>query len=85
MTRIYVTKYAFTSGVFSVEAKVDEERKMASYKAPGDYFTAYVHGNEFHLTRDDALSRAEEMRIKKLQSLDKQIKKISAMKFEIKE
>jgi len=85
MTKIYVTKYALTSGIFSAEAKISDDRKMASYKQPGAYFTETAHGNDFHLTKEDALSRAEEMRIKKLQSLDKKTKQISAMKFEIRE
>lgn len=85
MTKIYVTKYALTAGIFSVEAKISDGIKMASYKQPGAYFTETAHGKDFHLTKEDALSRAEEMRIKKLQSLDKKTKKIYAMKFEIKE
>ncbi|MDU4943872.1 MAG: hypothetical protein E6X23_20430 [Mixta calida] len=85
MTLIYVTKYALTSGIFAVEADVEESRKIASYKQPASYFVEYVHGNDFHLTQEAAVARAEEMRIKKLQSLDKKIKQISAMKFEIKE
>lgn len=84
MTKIYVTKYALSSGIFSVKALVNADGTMASYKPEGAYFSAYVHGQDFHLTEELALQRAEEMRIKKLQSLDKQIKKLSTIKFEIK-
>lgn len=85
MTKIYVTKYALTSGIFSVDAAIDSAGKMATYRQSGSYFTEYAHGNDFHLTKEAAQNRAHEMRIKKLQSLDKKIKQISAMKFEIKE
>lgn len=85
MTKIYVTKYALTSGIFSVDGDINEDGTMASYKKSSTWFTEYVHGNDFHLTKESALSRAEEMRITKLQSLDAKAKQISAMKFSIKE
>ncbi len=85
MTKIYVTKYALTTGIFSIDADVSEDGKMALYKQSGSRFTEFAHGNEFHLTKEGALSRAEEMRIRKLQSLDKKVKQLSAMKFEVKE
>lgn len=83
MTLIYVTKYALTQGVFAVEAEVKSDKTMAWWRPEGG-FRVYVHGNEFQFTPEEALARAEEMRIKKLQSIDKQAKRISALKFEIK-
>lgn len=85
MTKIYVTKYALTYGIFSVDGEISEDGKMASYKQSGAYFTEYVHGNDFHLNKESALSRAEEMRKRKLQSLNKKAQQISAMEFSIKE
>lgn len=79
LTKVFVTKYALTTGIFEVEAKVSDG--MASFKRGESYFMEFAHRNEFHLTREAAVARAEEMRIKKLQSIDKQIKKISAIKF----
>jgi hypothetical protein len=85
MTKIYVTKYALTSGIFSVDGEISEDGTMASYMKSSTWFKEYAHGNDFHLTKESALSRAEEMRITKLQSLDAKAKQISAMKFSIKE
>lgn len=82
MTLIYVTKYALTRGVFTVEAEVKSDKTMAWYRPKGG-FRDYLHGNDFQLSAEEAVARAEELRIKKLQSLDKQTKKISALKFEI--
>lgn len=65
MTKIYVTKYALSSGIFSAEAQVSADGKMASYKQEGAYFNGYAYGRDFHLTEELALKRAEEMRIKK--------------------
>lgn len=82
MAIIYVTKYALTTGVYSAEADVKGD--MAVQRANGSGFTQYFHGNDWQLSENDALARAEEMRIAKLKSLDKQMKKISALKFTIK-
>lgn len=83
MTTAYITKCALTTGIFRAEGKVNGEL----FRIPGgSYFDSYYHGNgkEWHLTEEAALARAEEMRIAKLKSLNKQMKKISALKFEIK-
>lgn len=85
MTLIYVTKYALTRGVFTVEAEVNSAKTVAWWRRPSSGFREYVHGNDFQFNAEEALAQAEEMRIKKLQSLDKQTKKISALKFEIKQ
>lgn len=79
MTKIYVTKYALTSGISEHDAEISSGGDMASFRENG--YPHYYHGDDFHLTLDEALKRAEEMRIKKLASLNKQIEKISALKF----
>ncbi|MEQ9830583.1 hypothetical protein [Pectobacterium versatile] len=80
MKKIYVTKYALTSGVFAIDADIDGN--MAIYISTGSYLR-HVHGDEFHLTPDDALADCERRRKAKIESLDKQRKKIEAMQFEI--
>lgn len=81
-TKIYVTKYALTGGIFEVLANVyDDGSGMASFKRERSTYTEYIHGRDFHLDRTDAVLRAEEMRTKKLQSLDKQIKKTLSLHF----
>lgn len=84
MTIIYVTKYALTAGILAVEGEVNTVKNMAWYRPEGG-FRNYLHGNDFQLSAEEALAHAEELRIKKLQSLAKQTKKISALKFEIKQ
>jgi hypothetical protein len=86
MTKVFVTKYALSTGVFSAEAECKCGSDMAVI--PGDrakgYFDQYLHKGDFHFDVESALQKAEEMRIKKLKSLDKQMKKVSAIKFEVK-
>ncbi len=77
--KIWITKYALTSGIFETCAVITGDN-MASYKRDGRY-TEFAHGKQFHLSNESAIAEAEEMRIKKLKSLEKQIKKVSAIKF----
>lgn len=80
---IYVTKYALTTGIFTVQGEQSSD-DLFFYKSEGSGFTNFARGNDAHLTEEAALARAEEMRISKLKALDKQMKKVSAMKFEVK-
>ena len=81
--KVYITKYALTAGIFSVEAKITDGSDMISYRPDEKSFLCYAHKGEWHSCADKAIARAEEMRIAKLKSLDKQAKKVSAMVFEI--
>lgn len=86
LTKIFVTKYALSTGIFSAEAECKDGSDMAvirGNRAEG-YFDQYLHKGDFYHDEDSALQKAEEMRIKKLKSLDKQMKKVSAIKFEVK-
>ncbi len=76
--KVYITKYALTGGILEKEGYIvkDNDRMVAI-----DGYN-YYHKPFWHITKEDAIKHAEEMRIKKLQSLDKQIKKISKIKFE---
>jgi len=81
---VWLTKYALTTGILKVKADFDAEQpSTVAYKFSQNSFTAYAHGNEWHRTEQEAFDRAEEMRIAKLKSLDKQAKKIAAMKFKV--
>lgn len=42
----------------------------------------YLHGNDWHGSREAAVARAEQMRAAKINSLEKQIAKLNAMRFE---
>ena len=43
--------------------------------------TATAHGKDWHRTPEAALARAEEMRLAKIESLKKSIKKLEGLKF----
>ena len=81
MTIYYITKYSLTSGIMEIDGKISEGcPTMLCPIERGSH--NYFHGEEFHETREAAIAHAEEMRINKLKYLNKQMKKISALKFE---
>ncbi len=81
MTTVYVTKYALTSGPFSVDAEVSDTGSMAYYRLGG--YPQYAHGKDFHLTQENALADCERRRKAKIASIEKQKVKLEKMTFTI--
>ena len=79
---IFSTKYCLTQGITEHDVR-ECGNGMVAVPKTAKSFEYYLHGEgvDWHRTKEGATSRAEEVRIKKLQSLDKSIKKISAIKF----
>lgn len=77
--RIWLTKHALTEGIKEAEGEVDSHcRTMVCY---GPKSALFAHGKDWHINRDAAVKRAEEMRKKRIASLRKQIEKLEAMDF----
>ena len=74
----WVTKYALTLGIKKVDGRINHKISsgMLCY---GDGETA--HGNDWHRTEAEAVARAEQMRLKKIESLNKQIAKLKKLSF----
>jgi len=79
---IFSTKYCLTQGITEHDVRECGNGMVAVPKTDKS-FEYYLHGEgvNWHKTKESAVSRAEEVRVKKLQSLDKTIKKISGIKF----
>lgn len=87
----YVVKYALTSGVQVVDV---EKREIKPSGISDGYWTGYwtgywfsesfKEGRDFSFDIKEAEKIFEEMKVKKLKSLDKQTKKISGLKFTVK-
>lgn len=78
--KIYVTKYALTDGIKEHDAEVNGSMAIVR-PISTDWVTLYLHGNDWHMTANEASIRAEEMRVAKINSLRKQIDKLEAIKF----
>lgn len=79
---VWITKWALTKGIYqtTVEDCLESSSMMVREKT-GSLGANYFNELEWHRTREDAVKQAEEMRVKKLRSLDKQINRIRELRF----
>jgi len=82
--KIWNTKYCLTDGITEHDAEVTGDCTMAVLpKTKANYRTVlHGEGKDWHRSREAAILRANEVKIKKLKSLDRQVKKISAIEFD---
>lgn len=76
---IWVTKYALTRGIQHEVAKLEVGGKVALTP------TNYYREGEFELSEKMAIAKAEVMRRREIQALQRRIDKLSEMRFEAKE
>lgn len=75
--KVWITKYALTKGIFEIDARITDD-----YAFGGTVYECYIReGNEWHRTYEAAVHKAEEMRDKKIESLEKKFDKLKKMKF----
>lgn len=80
--KVYIIKYALTQGIYKVEVKQIEGNMLISKNTGSSIIdTDYYHGKnkEWCDNKEDAIKYAEEMRIKKINSLQRQIAKIRSL------
>jgi len=81
--KVWITKYALTSGTFEAEAEIASSSKdgqmirIGGKNSYGNYY--HGEGKEWHRTKDSALDRLGALKEKKIASLKKQIKKIESI------
>ena len=84
MTTYYISKYALTKGVYAVETEepLFEGTLLTVYRQDS-FFPEHYHneGQDWHRTREAANAKAEQMRVKKIATLKKQITKLEATRF----
>lgn len=76
----WVTKYALTEGIMKMQVE-DFFDVSPTMVGKVNESNQYFHGKDWHRTPEAAIARAEEMRRAKLLSIDKQRKRIEALKF----
>ncbi len=79
--KAWITKYALTEGIIEADATVITEGNAISVHFNGNLFANYFYGKDWHVTKDAAVLRAEEMRDRQIASLKKQIEKLEKMRF----
>jgi glutamyl-tRNA reductase len=74
MITVYISKYALTEGIFEKEGDISDDFP--------ELFLWYKKG-EWHHTLEEAQAKAEQMRIKKIASLQKQLAKLEKLSFTV--
>lgn len=77
---VFVTKYALTKGIFEREVEDCFDISPDLVSVVGSW-SEYYHANDWHRTREEAVARAEQMRIAKIGSLKKQIARLEKLSF----
>jgi hypothetical protein len=80
--KVYITKYALTSGIFEAEGEVSNLNEKMIVVGKG-VDPAYFFRNDWHTDFATARWRAEEMRKTKLVSLKKQLEKYQQLQLDI--
>ena len=78
LTKIFVTKYALSRGIYLSEAKIYSDRKGAYIGT-----LLYLNEKEYALTAEEAVKQAEERRIRELQALDRRAKRLAKLDFQV--
>jgi hypothetical protein len=76
MQKIYITKYALTKGIVEAEAEIKESPYFQKCAYAKDYYIGGFFNDDFHFTKEEAVAHAEKQRLKKIESLKKQISKL---------
>ena len=81
MEKVFITKYALTKGILEKEAEICDYGYEYEIAYVIGEFSSYSLGKEAFRTREQAMERAEKMRLKMIASLKKQIEALEKMKF----
>lgn len=74
--KAFITKYALTQGILEVEGELDRDGEYLIWKNAGSWMKQYTPKRDFSLSLQDALAVAEQARVKKIASLEKQVTKL---------
>jgi hypothetical protein len=76
---VWISKYALAKGVYEIEAQFVGNDTVKGTQWLSSYYRG--EGREWHKTREEALTRAEEMRVKEIAALRRKIFKMEALDF----
>lgn len=79
MAKVFITKYALTAGVKEIETDIIRDRFENEEYVIDDSYSYFRIGTNAFTDKSEALKKAEEMRIRKIASLRKQIEKLEKL------
>jgi len=77
VVRVWVSKYALTSGITEHDAEIVSERMCVVR----DRYQPCYHKGQWHTSKAEAVARAEQMRKAKLAALRKAVARLEQLKF----
>lgn len=80
MAKVYITKYALSTGIEKIDTELCKSPIDNRYYVQV-YYNRYYIGLEAFTIESQAIEKAEEMKIKKIASLKKQIEKLEKLNF----
>jgi hypothetical protein len=81
--KVWITKYALTKGIIEVDdAQNCNDASMIRCPSLGSFAMFHGEGKEWHKTKESAIAKAEEMRVKAIATHLKSIEKLEKMRFE---
>lgn len=72
--KVWITRYALTGGIYTRDCEVVDSKIVA-------YSDEYYQKPDWHETEEAAKAKAEQMRLREIAKLKKQIEKLEKMKF----
>ena len=85
MQTVWITKYALTKGIHQAEFKGFFEESEGVFDETtveiNDTFNTLYFKGDWHKTEAEAKKKANEMRLKKIKSLEKQIERLKKLEF----
>lgn len=78
---VYITKYCLSEGIKKIEVEQCNNDGLVCHRIGGIVNYYHGEGKDWHKTIDSAIAKAEDMRQKKIISLQKQIVKLSKLNF----
>lgn len=85
MAKVFITKYALTVGIKEIETDIIRGRFENREYVIDDSYSYFRIGENAFTYKSEALKKAEEMKIRKIASLRKQIEKLEKLSFKVEE
>lgn len=79
---VWCVKYAPTSGLFELKGRIASSGYFS--EDSGGKIGYFLHKSDYRLTLEDAKAAAEELRKRKIKSLEKQLAKVATQQIKIK-
>lgn len=80
--KVWITKYALTDGIIERDVEICHEVSSTMAEVKNNPYGEYYYKPHWHESREEAIARAEQMRLRKIASLEKQIAKLRELRFE---